>query len=228
MCPSVSHESLKALPFFSGLDKKHINKILSICKEESFKKGNIIFAEGEPCKGMYVVLKGEIKIYKISPEGRELVLHMVAEGEPFGGVPIFLENPKNPAFAECEKNTKVLLIPRQSLLDLISKDSEFALKVLSSFAGYLNSLVNLIEDLSLKDVNKRLAKYILGLVKKKSIETKKGIQVELEASKEKLSHRLGTVREVISRAFSQLQSKRIIRIEGKTVLILDREKLAKL
>lgn len=224
----ISHDNLKTLPFFSGLNKAHLNKILSISREENFKKGHIIFAEGEPCKGMYIVLKGEVKIYKISPEGRELILRMVAEGEPFGGVPIFLENPKNPAFAECEKNTKVLLVPRHDLLGLISKNSEFALKVLSSFAAYLNSLVNLIEDLSLKDVHKRLAKYLLELAEKKGVETKRGTMVELGISKEKLSHRLGTVREVISRAFSQLQSKRIIRMEGKTVLILDREKLAKL
>lgn len=224
----MNPENLKFLPFFSGLDKRHLNKILSFCREKNFKKGQLIFAEGEPCEGLYVVLEGEVRIYKLSPEGRELILHVAREGEPFGGVPIFLDNPKNPAFAECKNDAKVLFIPRQSLTDLISKDSKFALKILSSFADYLNSLVALIEDLSLKDVNRRLAKHILELADKRGVRTDKGTSIELEISKEELSHRLGTVREVLSRAFSQLRAKRLIRVEGKTIFIVNKEKLSKI
>ena len=212
-------ESLKALPFFSGLENKDLKAILYVGKELKIDKGEIVFSEGELCRGIYIVKKGELKLYKLSEEGKEYILHFVNDGEIFGGAPIFLEDGKYPAYAEAKKDSIVIFISKSGLLRILAENSNITFKVLHTFSKYLDLLVEKIGQLSLMDVSKRLAQFLLKLAN----ENKTNI-IELKLSQQDIASKLGTVREVISRALKQLQKKNLIKIQGKKISILFKEK----
>lgn len=214
--PELSR-SLKDLPFFAGLGDRELDEIASIGIDKKYEKGETIFCEAEPVRGLFILKEGLVKIYKLSPEGKEQILHFVYPGETFAGAPIFLKKAHYPASAECEEDSTVIMIPRENLFGLIKTNSAFALKILESFSMYLNDLVSLVEDLSLKDVAKRLAKFLL--------ETN---LIDTNLTKTEIASRLGTVREVISRTLSMFQSKGLIKLRGKTILITDKSRLSKL
>lgn len=205
-----------------------IKRIMSLAARMDFKKGATIFMEGAPLKGLYILEKGLVKIYKLSSEGREQVLHIVREGETFAGAPIFLRKATCPAFAQAIESSTVILIPKDSLLGLIKKNPDIAIKILESFSGYLNDLVSLVDDLSLKDVSHRLARFLLELAKSKGVSAKKGVLIETGFTKQDIAAQVGTVREVISRTLSQFQAKGLIKVEGKAITILNRAGLESL
>lgn len=220
--------SLKSLPFFSGLDERSLKKILSIGTELNFKRGETIFEENAQLAGLYILKKGRVKIYKLSPEGKEQTLHMVEEGETFAGAPIFLRQARYPAFAQAAEPSSVLLIPKCLLHALIKENPDVALKILESFSIYLDALVSLVDDLSLKDVSRRLAKFLLELAKDKGRPSDGSIEITAKLTKQDIASQLGTVREVISRTLSQFQAKRLIKVSGKSIIITNKAKLASL
>jgi CRP/FNR family transcriptional regulator len=168
---------------------------------------------------------GLVKIYKLSEDGKEQVLHMVREGETFAGAPIFLHQAKYPASAAAMKPSEVILIPKESLYKTIRENPNIALKILESFAGYLDKLVSLVDDLSLKAVSKRLAMFLFSLAKAKGRKTSDGIVIEKTPTKQDIAARLGTVREVVSRNLSYFQKEGLIKIDNKTIIILDEQGL---
>lgn len=220
--------SLKSLPFFSGLEEKVLKKIMSIGRELNFEKGAIIFMENVPLEGLHILKKGLVKIYKLSKEGREQILHIVNEGETFAGAPIFLHQAKYPAFAQALEPSSIVLISRDLLFGLIRKNPDISLKVLESFSNYLNALVSLVDDLSLKDVSRRLARFLLDLAKTKGKPTRRGIVIDTKLTKQDIASQLGTVREVISRTLSRFQAKGLINLQGKFIIITNEAKLASL
>ena len=179
-------------------------------------------------EGFYILKAGLVKIYKLSPEGKEQILHLVNEGETFAGAPIFLKQPHYPAFAQTLEESKAILIPKQALFRLIETNPNIALKILESFSTYLNNLVELVESLSLKDVSRRLAAFLLDLAKKKGQSHPQGILIPLKLTKQEIASRLGTVREVVSRTLSQFQAKGLIKLSGKSIIILKEAKLRSL
>lgn len=224
---SKGNSALKDLPFFSGLGDRELSQIASIGIDKEYEKGDTIFCEAESLRGLFILKEGLVKIYKLSPEGKEQILHFVYPGETFAGAPIFLKKAHYPASAECEENSTVVMIPREDLFGLIKTNSAFALKVLESFSMYLNDLVSLVEDLSLRDVAKRLAKFLLELAQKGKA-TNEGLLIETNLTKTEIASRLGTVREVVSRTLSMFQAKGLIKLKGKTILIVDKSRLSKL
>jgi CRP/FNR family transcriptional regulator len=217
--------SLRNLPFFSGLEDGDLRDVFSLGKEKTFSKGDIVFSEGDPAAAIYIVKEGRVKVYKLSPEGKEQILHFVGSGETFGGAPIFRSKGGYPAFAECMSDCRLIAIPRESLRKLISENPQIALKILESFSNYLNVLVSLVEDLSLRDVPRRLARFLLGLAIERGKPVSQGILIDTKLTKEEIASRLGTVREVVSRTLSQFQAKGLIKTDGKSIIILSREKL---
>jgi CRP/FNR family transcriptional regulator len=213
-------DSLKSLPFFSGLSHDDLALILKTGTEINFNAQETIFLENTFLKGLYILEKGRVKIYKLSSDGKEQILHYVNDGETFAGAPIFLKEAKYPASAEAVIKSKLLLITKDSLLKLIKENSNFAMKILESFSNYLIKLVSLVDDLSLKDVSKRLAKYLVDLADNNGVIS--------TPTKHNIASELGTVREVISRTLSQFQKNKLIQINGKKIIILNHQKLKEL
>lgn len=192
--------------------------------EQVFKKGQIIFSEGEDGTGFYLVLKGRVKVFKLSPEGKEQILHILGPGEPVGEVAMF-SGECFPAGAQAMEETRLLFFPREAFVEMIRRDPSVALRMLAVLAKRLRKFTALIEDLSLKEVPSRLAGYLLE--HERSVRT--GSCFNLEIPKAQLASLLGTIPETLSRILARMASEGLIQLDGtRGIRILDKEGLEEL
>jgi CRP/FNR family transcriptional regulator, dissimilatory nitrate respiration regulator len=217
---------------FSSLNEKELQTIKDFSSIKTYSKGEIIFFDTEPFIGFYGILEGLVKLYKISNEGREHILHIMYSGSTFGEVPMFegfIENRTTelvyPANAMViEDNTVVIKVPEKPFMEMIKRNPDISMKMLASFARRLRFLNNHIESVTLDDVSKRLSKYLLTEIKKEKTAKGKTIKenfIELDISKYDLASHLGTITETLSRALKKLQTESIIEVNGKRISIKD-------
>ncbi len=218
---SVSTDFLKSVPYFSGLGTRDLERIRKEAAELSFSQGEILFLEGEPCRGLYLVYSGRIRVFKTSPEGREQVLLIIKRGESFNDVPVFDGGP-NPASASALEPSVVCLIPKGVLLSLIA-DCPPALAVLKVFSARLRYLTSLVEDLSFRNVVNRMARLLLELAVVQG-----GTVPVPRLTQEEMAARVGSVRDVIGRALKTLEGAGAIRMEGHRIYVIDAGKLKKM
>ncbi len=209
-------DQLSSGSFFKGLPREQLKSLSGIVVDRGVEKGQLIFSEGEEGIGFFVVTCGRIKVFKISPDGKEQILHIFGVGEPFGEVPVF-EGKSFPASAEALERGRVLFFPREAFIDQIRKNPDFALSMLAILSKRLRVFTRLIEDLSLKEVPARLAAYLLHLRDLRGA----GDKLELDISKAQLASILGTIPETLSRILGKLKRRGIIDISGGTISILD-------
>lgn len=205
---------------FGGLPEDQVRKVAEIAISKRYTKGAAIFFEGEPGIGFYMVASGKVKIFKTSFDGREQILHIFGSGEPFGEVPVFHGNPF-PANAEALSDCEVLFFPRAEFVGLIHAHPSLALNMLAVLALRLRRFATQVENLSLKEVPGRLASYLQYLME----EQQRQDQVVLDIPKGQLASLLGTSSETLSRIFSKMSDEGLIRVDGKTISILDSERL---
>lgn len=210
--------TLQVLPYFRSLDDEELTRLARALIERALDKDEVVFLEGEPCAGLYLVRDGNVKIYKLSPEGREQILSYVRPGGSFNEVAVF-DGGANPANAVAVEPTQVWILPRQAIMDTIQAHPQVAVAVIRNLGMRLRHLVNLVEDLSLRQVSARLAKLLL--------ETATDEEPRLLTQQE-MASRLGTVREMIGRSLRQLEARELIRVERGKIIILDRAGLEKM
>jgi len=191
-----------------------------ILTDQVFRKGETIFSEGEEGNGFYVVITGRVKIFKLSAEGKEQILHFFGPGEPFGEVPVFTGQ-HFPANAEAIEESRVFFFPRKSFTDLIRRNPSLALNMLAILSKRLRRFAGLIDDLSLKEVPGRLAAYLLYL----SDQNKGSKDLELTITKAQLASLLGTIPETLSRILGKLSGQGLIETDGRRIRILNPEAL---
>jgi CRP-like cAMP-binding protein len=208
------------VPLFEGLPPEQVEDLAMIVTDQGFRKGETIFSEGEDANGFYVVITGRVKIFKLSPDGKEQILHFFGSGEPFGEVPVFTGQ-HFPANAEAMEESRVFFFPRKSFVDLIKRNPSLALNMLAVLSKRLRRFAALIDDLSLKEVPGRLAAYLLYLS-----DQNKGVKaLELTVTKAQLASLLGTIPETLSRILGKLSSQGLIETDGRRIMILDNEAL---
>jgi CRP-like cAMP-binding protein len=207
---------IAGMPLFTGLSKAQYEALARICVRRSCRKGERIFSEGDEGTGFYMVVTGRVKIFKVSIEGKEQILHLFGPGESFGEVSVFTGQ-GFPADAVTAVQTVLLFFPRLAFSALIQKDPTLALNMLAQLSGRLRQFAGLIEDLSLKEVPGRLAKYMLYL----SGGNGDG-EVALDVSKGQLASLLGTIPETLSRILARMHRQGLIRLRGSQIQILDR------
>ncbi|MGA1791636.1 MAG: Crp/Fnr family transcriptional regulator [bacterium] len=217
-------EYLAEIPLFKGLPRVYLERLATISIKKAFNKDKVIFFEGSESTGFYIVMSGKVKIYKLSSEGKEQILHFFGPGEPFGEVPAFTGNPF-PAYAEAIEDADVLFFPKNAFVDLIKKDPSLALNMLAVLSHRLQRFTNVIENLSLKEVPGRLAAYLIY-----SIENENGAhEFFLDISKGQLASLLGTIPETLSRILTRMVKQGFIDSDGKRFIkILDRRGLEEL
>ena len=223
MVPDV----LKQCPLFAGLEPEDLRKIRSIALPKLVKKKEILFTDGEAAKGFYIVLSGKMKIYKVSPEGKEQILHIVSAPDAFAEAALFLEG-TYPAFAEAISDSQLLFFPKRDFVQLIERNPRLSINMIVTLSRYLKRFAMLVEELSLREVSSRIAKYLLDLSVKSSKEAKNPKEVELDLTKTQLALRLGTISETLSRTLAKLKAKGIIEVRGNRIQILNREALVEL
>ncbi len=217
----MSTELLKRCPLFAQLKEEDLKKIRAIASLRRVGRKEILFGEGEEAKGFYVVLSGKVKLYKMSPEGKEQILHIVSAPDAFAEAALFHEG-NYPAFAEALADSQLLFFPKRDFIQLIERNPQLSINMIVSLSHFLRRFASLIEELSLKEVSSRLAKYLIDLSVKSSKEGKNPREVDLDLSKSQLASKLGTISETLSRTLTKMKAKQVIDVKKNRILILNR------
>jgi CRP/FNR family transcriptional regulator, dissimilatory nitrate respiration regulator len=208
------------IPLFEGLPGTDLAELEAICLKRDYTKGELIFSEGDPGDGFYVVETGTVKIYKSSLDGKEKILHIFGPGEPFGEVPVFTGKPF-PASAEAIAASRLLFFPRTEFVRLVSENPSLGLNMLAVLSMRLRQFAVQIEHLSLKEVPARLASYLLYL----SREQENPRSVSLSISKGQLASLLGTMPETLSRILARMSRADLIQVNGRRIRLTNTEGL---
>ena len=206
--------NLENVQLFQGLSRDQLLELESVGQRSSYPSGGAIFSQGEPAQGFYVILSGRVKVYKLSLEGKEQILHLFGPGEPIGEVPVFAGE-TFPAHAETMEVSELWFLPRDRLQELFSKDPSLALNMLAILSKRLRRFTDLIEDLSLKDIPARLAAYLMHLQDAQG----GGETISLDVSKGILAKILGTSQETLSRVLRRMTEAGILQVEHKRITI---------
>lgn len=215
---------LKKSLLFSGLDDEHLAEVAVIAIKRTFAKGESLFNDGDVANGFYLLAEGSMKLCKMSPDGREKVLHFVHAGETFAEAAFFGDG-KYPAEAKAMEKGEALFFPREAFMGLLERNPRFSLNLIVSLSLLLRRFARQIEELSFADVPARLAAYLVEMAGKKSTTFQGKTYIDLDMKKGELASRLGTVSETLSRTFRKLKEEGLIEVEGGRVVVYDMERL---
>lgn len=214
---------LSNVPLFMDLSEEELHALAHRSVSHHVPAGELIFSEGDPCQGFYVIETGEVRIFKTAASGREQVLTIEHSGDTVAELPVF-DGGSYPASAVAITDTLLLFVSKRDFRTLILDHPEVGLKVLKIVGARLRRLVGLIEELSFTTVRKRLILQIVRLARTEGEPSPRGHEVTLPSNQE-LASTIGTVRELVSRNLSRLQVEGLIRMDGKRVVIPDLDAL---
>jgi len=218
---SGSTESiLRKTSLFESLTDDEMQALAARAMRKRFQKDQQLFAEGDPCTGLYLVAAGKIRIFKLSSSGREQILAVEGPGSSFAELPVF-DGGNYPAAASALEDTEVLFVSRKDFQNFCREHPEVALKVIAVVGSRLRRLVGIIEELSFTTVRQRLIALILRLAQAGGVRSSEGIRIELAKSHQDLAAELGTVRELVSRNLSRLQAEGFLDVEGRKIVVKD-------
>lgn len=220
-------EQLKKPLLFSGLNDADLAELAAITVRRTFRKGETLFSEGEEATGFYLLVSGSIKLCRMSPDGREKVLHFVNPRETFAEAAFFGDG-KYPAEARAMEAGEVLYLPRQGFMELMSHNPDFAFNLVVSLSLMLRQFARQIEELSFADVTSRLASFLVRRAADCSTSFGGITYIDLGIKKGELASRLGTASETVSRTLRKLKDEGIIEVQGNRVVVHQMEKLEKL
>jgi CRP/FNR family transcriptional regulator len=209
---------LKSVSYFAALDASSLQLVARSATRRVFDAGQVIFLEGEPCAGLYVVERGWLKVIKIGMDGREQVLQMLGPGDACNAISVFTTAP-NQATVIALEASQVWLVRREPLLHMLDEHPALARQVVKDLAGRVMHLVQMVEDLSLRSVEARLARLLLELAEDETIQRRRW------ATQAEMAARLGTVPDVVNRALRKLAAAGLIFVERQQIQILDRTRL---
>jgi CRP/FNR family transcriptional regulator len=205
---------VKGAHLFSGINADELELLMPIIKLRSCQRGEVLFEDGQYAEGFYIVCSGKIKLYKLSPDGKERILHVIHAGQSFADAAIFADG-SYPAFAEALVGATLLFFPKREFLEMLHSHSQMAVNMIAGLSSYLRLFVNQIEDMTFRDVPERLARYLLNLCEDDKC------SVVLPISKAQLASNLGTTSETLSRSLRKLADDGAILVRGKVIEICD-------
>jgi CRP-like cAMP-binding protein len=222
--PATQGGVLKDVPIFSSLSGREFEFLKARVVQRKFDAGAMIFAEGEPCSGLFVIESGNVRIFKSSAGGREQVLSIDGPGSSIAELPVF-DGGSYPASAQAITHCTLLFFSKQDFRALCTQHPEVALKVLRVVGARLRRLVGIIEELSFTTVRHRLAASLVRLAKAEGVLGANGVSFVLPVNNNELAAQIGTVRELVSRNLSRLQAEGLINMDGRTIVVPDLKKL---
>ena len=211
---------LRKTPLFTSLTEDETQALRRRVTSKRYDRGELLFTEGDVCRGLFIVGRGKIRIFKLSANGREQTLAIEGPGSSFAELPVF-DGGNYPASAAASEEAEVLFITRKDFQDFCREHPEVALKVIAVVGSRLRRLVGIIEELSFTTVRQRLIALILRLAQTSAARTNEGVQVELNKSQQDLAFELGTVRELISRNLGRLQAEGYLDVNGRSIVVKD-------
>lgn len=216
---------LRGLPMLATLDDDVLARLARRCVTRSVGAGHVLFTTGEPCRGLYVVASGRVRVYRTSPEGREQVLHVEGPGRPVAELPLFDGGPY-PASAVTLEPSRLVFLPRAEFEHLYRSEPDAAQEIIRALGRQLRHLVQVAETLAFRDVAARLAMLLAGYADRIGVRAGRGVELVLDRTQEELSLEIGTARESVSRAWRRLAQQRLIEpLGGRRLRIPDVERL---
>ena len=214
--------TLRSCQLFTGLPLADLEKIAAVTVLKPLAKDEYLFREGGPAHGFYIVQRGAINVHRVSAFGKEQVIHIFRSGESFAEVAL-ASTTGYPADARALEPTQVLLVQKNGILALLQRQPELALRMLGSMSSHLRVLVGQLEDLTLKDVETRLANW---LVKRcPNPDSAQPVTIELTITKRMLAAELGTISETFSRSLAKFRAQKLLAVKGRSLTVLSPVKL---
>lgn len=213
-------EALERTRLFGGSSSQELAWVAERTVELHLKAGEMLFFSGEEARGLFVVVSGRIRAFQHNAEGREQVMHIDTAGATLADVPVFDDGPY-PASAIAEEDTEVLFIEKKDVRQLCLEHPSFALRALKTMAERVRKHAKLVEELSFREVGQRLAIYLIGEAQKKNLDEGCYAKFRLTLSNHEIATRIGTVRDVVSRALARLQGKGLVHVKGREVVVPD-------
>ena len=208
---------LRSCQLFTGLPLSDLESIADVTVVKSLAKGEYLFREGDPAIGFYVVQRGSVNVHRVNAAGKEQIIHVFRTGDSFAEVALASEK-GYPADARVLETTQVLLVQKAGILALLRRQPELALRMLGSMSSHLRVLVGQLEDLTLKDVETRLANW---LVKRcPNLQSDQPARIELTMAKRVLAAELGTASETLSRTLAKFREQKLLTVKGKAIVVL--------
>jgi CRP/FNR family transcriptional regulator len=211
---------LRRCPLFARVTDEHRQSLVALAKLQTFETGQRIFSQGEPCPGVFIVASGLVRVFKLAPNGKEHVLHLVSPGQTFAEVAaIGMFNV--PANAQALADTECVLLPARPFMELLRSDHALCLQIMTGMALWVRSLIGLLEDITLRDATGRVARLLGDL-------TRDSGEVQLPAMKKHMASHLNLTSETLSRTLRRLSDAEIIDSDAQTLHVRDREALARI
>jgi CRP-like cAMP-binding protein len=212
--------ALKHTTLFGELSTKELSHLAKRAVKIHFKKGEMLFLSGEEATGLFVIIDGKVRAFQGNAEGREHVMHVDIAGAVMAEVPIFDDGPY-PASAMAEEDTNVLFIGKRNMCQFCLDHPAFMFKTLKLMAARVRRHAQMVEMLSFHEVGQRLALLLLAQSQLAGAPDSGQISFHLSLSNHQIATRIGSVRDVVSRALTRLQHDGLIAIEGRNITILD-------
>jgi CRP/FNR family cyclic AMP-dependent transcriptional regulator len=220
----VTDDVLRQAPLFSGLDDEVASALESSMSSSSLRRGEILFNEGDDGNQLYVVTDGKIKLGRTSPDGRENLLAILGPGQMFGELSFFDPGPRS-ATATAVTDVELKSLGHEALSPVLNAHPDVAHALLNQLAGRLRRTNEVVGDLVFSDVPGRVAKALLDLASRFGRRADDGVHVNHDLTQEELAQLVGASRETVNKALADFASRGWLRLEPRSVVILDLERL---
>jgi CRP-like cAMP-binding protein len=221
--PLKTQAFLRNLPLFRELAPEEIDRVSVGTRELRVKRGDILFQKGDPTRGFYIVVYGQVKLLFITPNGDEKVIEIMGPGQSFGEALMFMEKPYV-VTAHALADSMLLHVSKEVVFEEIDRDPKFARRMIAGLSRRLHHLISDVESYSLRSATQRVIGYLLQPDHDHD-EAHGRTMVTLPASKSVIASRLNITPEHFSRILHELTETQLIEVTGRTVRILDMEKL---
>jgi len=215
--------AFQSFPFFKSVNAETQNAILNLATPRHFSAGQVIYLEGEPADYVFILITGWVKATRITKEGREQGLMFLKPVDLFGDIAVFAGT-SYPGTTTALEEVETLVLPAPALLKLVASNHDLSTAVIQRLSQRVLGFIDLVEDLSLRNVEVRLACSLLRNVQ--IVDGQYIVPRRDWTTLDQMAVRLGTVRDVVSRAMKNLEADGLIRVEKNIIFLLDPQKLA--
>lgn len=217
--------ALQKTLLFGSLGEDELRSLAGRATERRLKRDEILFVAGDEAQGLFVIVTGVLRAFREGVDGREQVIHVERAGATIAELPVFDEKPY-PSTVAADEDATVLFLDTRDVRELCLQHPQIALAALRLLAGRLRKCAELVESLSLHEVDQRLTRWLLGEARHRGRQTDAGWSLDLVLTNQQIAARIGSVREVVSRALTRLQQNGLLSMQGRTVLISDLKALS--
>lgn len=216
---SEKMKTLRSNLFFQGLGEESLKTLAASTTLRRFERGEVLFWEGDACAGLHIIQKGSVKLFRVSPLGRQHIIRVMQEGDTCNEVPVF-DGGENPVNVEALEETTVWVVDAGAVQSLMRTDPEFMRKTIQNLSRMMRHLVNLVSEMAFYQVTHRLAR-LIGEIPPEELRGESSTRW----TQDQLAARLGTVREVVARSLRELERSGAINVENRRIVITDNEVL---